>query len=1104
MTFMSRRTPSTVNLILGPARSGKTAKALARYSAALDSWRKAPAGPQHIWIGPTPSALNDVRDRLADLARGAWLNPRTATFATLAQEIIAQGDIQVRPISPLEKLRILAHVVENLLDSRQLKHFAGVATTPGFLRQVGAAIADLKRRDVWADEFGEQSRTPRDQDFSAIYSAYQEHLLRYQLYDAEGRFWAAREVLEASPASLSPPASLPRKWGELRYGLVVLDGFADFTLAQHDLLRILADHCQELLITLPADAGAEPRTLLFDKPRRTLEQLEKSFPHLQRETASESRFLSAGLAVVERNMFRDDPIVPPPLYPGEGLGEGNLGLSIIAASSVQGEIREIVRRVKQLLLTGGARPHEIAVVFPSVDDVAVRVREVFDDFDLPLALESRRRLSELPFTRTLFKLLRLVAEDWPFELLLDIVGDQNLFISPSENDSQAAIESCIRRGQLPAGRKLLLDQIRVWADTDTEDKEPDARSIRAATALAGLDAVLSPLAEHAVLSTWITRLEMAVGSLGLITPMNSTHWQLLQSQLELIVQTDQQFDADDRALDAAEVLSLLTTIANQTFVKESTDDIGRIRIMSAESARNLSVKHLFLGGLSEQSYSSAEGTGSLYREAEMQRFTDGNIAANITQQQTGEALLLFYDMATRASENLTLSYAALDDKGQALTPSPYLTELERCFAVGTIPLTVMSTSGASQRDTPMSRSDWRTTGMSTALDGHLDWLAGLVGEPACKSVGRAILHGAESVASRSNRDAFGPFEGLLLSESAHARIARRFGGEHLWSPSQLETYATCPYQFFAAQILRLEPLADIALRSDHLRKGHLLHQVLAAIHAQGLEPGTTINDQLLIERFSSALTKMIRDTPLHGLEDALREIERREIHSWAASYAQQELDYRNRWQDFEQPLAPVHFEVRFGPKARGGSSANDAVSVEVPFTLDLGTEQIKLTGQIDRVDMGRIAGVTVFTIIDYKSGKEVRLSNTEIAAGRQLQLPLYALAAEKLLFAEQQAVALGAGYWSVKEKGFAAGGGGMLEIRSASVAGLAEATEWESLQTGLASRIAEIVRGVRAAHFPVYNEKKDCTQYCDFSKICRIAQVRSLEKVWISPTSELK
>lgn len=183
--------------------------------------------------------------------------------------------------------------------------------------------------------------------------------------------------------------------------------------------------------------------------------------------------------------------------------------------------------------------------------------------------------------------------------------------------------------------------------------------------------------------------------------------------------------------------------------------------------------------------------------------------------------------------------------------------------------------------------------------------------------------------------------------------------------------------------------------------------------------------------------------------------------------------------------------------ASSADEVQDPLSQPVPFTLDLGEEQIQLTGQIDRIDVGRVDGVTVFTIIDYKSGKPVQLKPAEMEAGRQLQLPLYALAAEKLLLADQHALALAGGYWGVKEKGFAAGGKDKLEVRKVGSQGLEESAAWPGLQEAMAERIVAMVHGVREGAFPVYNEDQKCTASCEYSKLCRVAQIRSLEKVWI-------
>jgi hypothetical protein len=44
--------------------------------------------------------------------------------------------------------------------------------------------------------------------------------------------------------------------------------------------------------------------------------------------------------------------------------------------------------------------------------------------------------------------------------------------------------------------------------------------------------------------------------------------------------------------------------------------------------------------------------------------------------------------------------------------------------------------------------------------------------------------------------------------------------------------------------------------------------------------------------------------------------------------------------------------------------------------------------------------------------------------------------------------------------------------------------------------VADLVAGIRSAHFPVYSLDEKCTGICPFHTVCRINQVRSLDKTW--------
>ena len=59
--------------------------------------------------------------------------------------------------------------------------------------------------------------------------------------------------------------------------------------------------------------------------------------------------------------------------------------------------------------------------------------------------------------------------------------------------------------------------------------------------------------------------------------------------------------------------------------------------------------------------------------------------------------------------------------------------------------------------------------------------------------------------------------------------------------------------------------------------------------------------------------------------------------------------------------------------------------------------------------------------------------------------------------------------------------------------------QWELLRASLARTVAALVRGMTEGQFPVSSSDAECTGRCEYATICRINQVRSLEKTWQPP-----
>ena len=96
-----------------------------------------------------------------------------------------------------------------------------------------------------------------------------------------------------------------------------------------------------------------------------------------------------------------------------------------------------------------------------------------------------------------------------------------------------------------------------------------------------------------------------------------------------------------------------------------------------------------------------------------------------------------------------------------------------------------------------------------------------------------------------------------------------------------------------------------------------------------------------------------------------------------------------------------------------------------------------------------------------------------------LQLPLYAMAVEKLLFERGEVGLLDVGYWSLKDKGYKPI---VLE-------------EWEEVRRTLVERVFDVIGRLRTGEFVVDPRKDGCEAYCEYRGVCRIRQVRAADKL---------
>ncbi|MBI3837644.1 MAG: exodeoxyribonuclease V subunit gamma [Planctomycetia bacterium] len=1108
-------------VLAGPARCGKT-------QCLLDSYRQVLADEPFgaaLWLGPTHRAVAVVRDQLLAGSFSGCFNPNCLTFDHFASRVLEASPLKSRSIGALIERQILRRLIGLALDERKLDYFAPIARTPGFLDLLERFVQEMKRLEIWPAELAAScGRAEKDRELCSLYENYQRILTEHDLYDAQGRFWSARALLRDGQQ---------KPFERLQH--VVVDGFTDFTRTEHEILEILAARVTSLTISLPLEVNS-PRQDLFAKAAKTLAEFEGRHPQLVVREMPSRPLACAAIGHVERLLFSN----PREAVPASDAA----GIEIVTAAGLVNEIELLARRIKQLLTRGDSdcpdarvRPGDILVVFRSLGETAEVVREVFREFGIPVAVGTGLSLERAPILAALSAWLRLDLEDWPFRQVLGLLV-HNFFRPdwPEWQQGQAAAdaEKLVRWLQIPAGREALEAQLERLAAAGSAAGDGSRRErqklLGGAAKLAWplvrrMGQALDRLPERATLTEWAAAIGSLAEAVGLLRSADLSRvaagglsvdrlaWEQLIAALHASEHLSNWIGEVPAVLSRREFFEHFQEVLRCELMPQASDETGRIRVLAAESARNLSAPYLFLAGLSEKSFPAARGDDCILNEADVARLIAGGLPLLPQSERSRHEMLLFYELVTRATRRLVLSYPALDQSAQPLSPSPYLSEVERVcgkdrIAGGEPPdLSVVPRS-----DDVLCPRDFRTRAVANAVDGDTGLLAELIHHPATKRAAVNVLWSLRASCARQRGESFGPYEGMLLGDAARQAVRGRYGPERCWSPSQLEQYARCPYQFFLDRVLHLEPAEDPVLEVDYLARGRMLHWLLSRLHRKLNErcggpssPGDQA-EQALVDEIgvvvAELLARMRSDRPL---DNGLREIDARQLVAWLASYRQQHAKYDAAWRELQRPLKPTHFEVSFGPghhsdelEQADAEDAEDALSTREPFELICGQETIRFTGRIDRIDIGELSGQCVFSIVDYKTSASFRTNAKSIQDGYAFQLPLYAMAAEELL-SKKQAIPFCAGYWNVAESGFKEA----ISFHAVADGQLQISPEWESLRAQLRQRIGSLIEGIREGQFPMHSADEKCTSRCAYSTVCRVNQVRALGKSWQAPREGL-
>ncbi|MEE8389336.1 MAG: PD-(D/E)XK nuclease family protein [Anaerolineae bacterium] len=1044
----------TVEIFLAPAGGGKT-------TCVIDAIRALPPLTSVCALVPDQMQATAFRRRLAKA--GGALGVEVQTFYKLYADVLALAEGAATPpqakpeqgmarLLPSVRYKLIQHIARTLSDAGQLPYYAPLRHSAGFARLLGGLFGELKRARIFPEDLEHTlaKRKPRLAELSHLYTAYQSWLLDTGWVDAEGQGWLAAIALEQDPLLFS------------NLSLLIVDGFDEFNPTQLHLLRLLADRAVTTLVTLTGDPQNPDRLAhrRLARARTALTQALNVEPTSlsdkgqgNKETSRQGdhslvSLSTCSLAYIEANLFEPNS---PPVPAGDAV-------TFIEAQNRAAEAREALRWLKARLVRDRVSPSDVAVIARDVLPYRPFLEEVAAEFGMVLRFASGADLRTNPAIAAMLNLLTLPLEpdDWSPRALFDALTSPyfdwtGCGLHPGDT---GRLYDVAYAGQVISG----LDQWReafqhlstrtseedVFAVVDEDDLAP--RRSLATAQVTRLEAVFEEIvtwitpSPQATLRERVMWIEELIGKDPTLTP-RSTQSIDDETSLHIVIRARENLATAERDVAALRIfkdilrgLVLADSVLDggqeinlplNQFVTELIQAVGEttyttpvegeaILVASALKVRGLVFDSVALLGLSEGDFPRAEREDALLRESDRDWLAERGFA--IEPRLQGDEATLFYQAVTRARRRLLLCRPYLADDGQPWEASPYWSVVLRLF-----------------EDAPVTHV--RPTDPVNDVASEQELASAIPADAARVPV--TILHARSQTQTDPS-----PWNGDL--STLEEQLEQRFASGQPWSSSRLETYAKCPFYFWAAYAMELEPRELPQAGFDVLILGSIYHLVLEQLYdrVNDGDPDRLRAELPIVARqvYNAAPSEYgFRPTPLWQRQ---REEMTEVLHHTLDALIENAGEYK-----------PLIQELAFGLRE------------QPPLILQGKQEQtLHLRGYIDRVDRapdGRLR------IIDYKAGSTL-IPARDLTTGHRLQLPLYALAAQEALNTE----VAGGFYWHI---GSSRPSSLKLEKYEGGVVGAIETAVDYALAIGSA---------VRAGQFAPLASDDGCPTFCPAATFC--------------------
>ncbi len=732
----------------------------------------------------------------------------------------------------------------------------------------------------------------------------------------------------------------------------------------------------------------------------------------------------------------------PFLFAAEGSAEAP-GVEIISAADTSGEVNFAAKEILRLVEEEKYQFSDIGVLVRAQEPYQDEVRRIFAQHCIALNASFSYPLSQFPLGVFCFNLFLLEDNGFDRESVLALLSSP-YFRAEKKHAWRVLAEKSLVSLHLNQWRDLL---------PQTKGFDPDF--------LAWLEDCHRQLSALAEPGPWEQKSAQARQFLAanlderVLQGKEKEIFQKICTCLDSLTQ----YAAVRPQAKRGEFIRVLVDALSFITVNETEGAPNGVVFADIQRARGLGFKVVFVLGINEKVFPQLVPEDPIL--SDRYRYVLRDVLGYWISQKAeriDEEKLLFFTAVSAATERVYGSYACRGQDGKERVPSVYVAELARaCCKAWTAEQKPRIGSSVSGRLAGAPMRFWTPQELSQAiiLNGQNCAenyrLAGLFGPQ--------IEHSLQAACQLGSSGGAGPFDGFIASgEKVFAEVKGKG-----FSPSALQTLASCPMKYFFDRVLDLNDEEDTYSRCELSadKRGTAYHAVLEDLYRELNESGLThqLFDAGVAQYVDRALDRHYTEQSyrVFGIYPLVWKLILDDMRKQLVSFVQADIQKLGTF-------TPAYFEQAFAKVS----------APELPFTL---------RGIIDRIDVD--TQQKKFRVVDYKSSRKGTKDLAQTFFTHLLFQPfLYVLAAEKM----------------DELKGFSSAGSCLISIAPTYDCRELTPAQWQELRPRAQAFLTLLVGLVQKGQF--FLNPTDSCLYCPYETICRKDSFKCLMRARKSAPSQ--